>query len=281
MYPIECNFNVSVSEVKRSRLFVFSFEENFDPHAARKWMQRNWTSAVWLSAVYLIVIFGGQRIMKTRPRFELRTALVMWNITLSVFSVLGAVRAIPEFIFVLKNHGFYASICVPDEFFGETVGMFWAFLFVLSKLPELGDTIFVVLRKQPLIFLHWYHHATVLIYAWFTFSEYTSTERWMGAMNYSIHAFMYFFYALRALKFKPPRFIAVTLTTLQILQMIVGCVINIFVFKYLLQFGQQGCNVSPTHNIASFTIYISFFYLFIQYFRKSYLTQNTQKSKNQ
>lgn len=33
---------------------------------------------------------------------------------------------------------------------------FWTWLFVLSKLPELGDTIFIVLRKQPLIFLHWY-----------------------------------------------------------------------------------------------------------------------------
>jgi len=33
---------------------------------------------------------------------------------------------------------------------------FWTWLFVLSKLPELGDTIFIVLRKQPLIFLHWW-----------------------------------------------------------------------------------------------------------------------------
>lgn len=43
---------------------------------------------------------------------------------------------------------------------------FWATMFVLSKVPELGDTIFIVLRKQPLIFLHWYHHATVLVYSW-------------------------------------------------------------------------------------------------------------------
>ena len=281
MYPIEWNFNVSEAEVKLSRSFVFSFEENFDSHAARKWMQRNWTSAVWLSAVYLILIFYGRRIMKTRPRFELRKALVIWNLTLSVFSALGAIRTIPEFIFVLKNHGFYASVCGPKESIGDAVGTLWLFLFVLSKLPELGDTMFIILRKQPLIFLHWYHHATVLILAWFTFSEHSSTERWMGVMNYSIHAFMYFFYALRALKVKPPRFIAVTLTTLQILQMIVGCAINIFVFKYLLQFGQQGCNVSSTHNIASFTIYFSYFYLFLQFFCKAYLSKVTQKSKDQ
>lgn len=36
---------------------------------------------------------------------------------------------------------------------GET-GL-WAFLFVLSKIVELGDTAFLVLRKRPIIFLHW------------------------------------------------------------------------------------------------------------------------------
>ena len=48
----------------------------------------------------------------------------------------------------------------------DKVSGFWATMFVLSKVPELGDTMFVVLRKQPLIFLHWYHHATVLVYCW-------------------------------------------------------------------------------------------------------------------
>jgi len=51
----------------------------------------------------------------------------------------------------------------------------WAFCF--SKLPELIDTVFIVLRKQPLIFLHWYHHASVLIYCWFSYQDYSSTGR--------------------------------------------------------------------------------------------------------
>lgn len=51
----------------------------------------------------------------------------------------------------------------------------WAFCF--SKLPELIDTVFIVLRKQPLIFLHWYHHASVLVYCWFSYQDYSSTGR--------------------------------------------------------------------------------------------------------
>ena len=42
-------------------------------------------------------------------------------------------------------------------------------LFIYSKVPELVDTAFVVLRKKPLIFLHWYHHVTVLLYCWHSY----------------------------------------------------------------------------------------------------------------
>ena len=39
-------------------------------------------------------------------------------------------------------------------------------LFIFSKLPELFDTAFLVLQKKKVIFLHWFHHTTVLLYCW-------------------------------------------------------------------------------------------------------------------
>lgn len=50
----------------------------------------------------------------------------------------------------VDNGGF--SICSNDV---SPASAFWAWAFVLSKLVELGDTAFIILRKQPLIFLHW------------------------------------------------------------------------------------------------------------------------------
>ena len=41
------------------------------------------------------------------------------------------------------------------------------FLFDLSKVFEFVDTIFIVLRKKPLIFLHYYHHVSTMLFCWY------------------------------------------------------------------------------------------------------------------
>ena len=69
------------------------------------------------------------------------------------------------------------------------------------------DTLFIVLRKQELILLHWYHHATVLIYCWHSYKGLQSTGRWFSTMNYLVHSLMYTYYACRAMRFKIPRFV--------------------------------------------------------------------------
>lgn len=156
---------------------------------------------------------------------------------------------------------------------------FWTWLFVLSKLPELGDTLFIVLRKQPLIFLHWYHHITVLIYTWFSYTEYTSSARWFIVMNYFVHSVMYSYYALRAMRFKPPRAISMVITSLQLTQMVVGCAINIWAHDYLATSGRSSCHISPINIKLSIAMYFSYFVLFARFFYKSYLSSGARKGK--
>lgn len=156
---------------------------------------------------------------------------------------------------------------------------FWTWLFVLSKLPELGDTIFIVLRKQPLIFLHWYHHITVLIYSWFSYTEYTSSARWFIVMNYCVHSVMYSYYALRAMGYKPPRFIPMVITSMQLTQMIVGCTINLWAYDYLQTYNTSSCHISPINIKLSIAMYASYFVLFARFFYATYLSPNARKGK--
>lgn len=151
---------------------------------------------------------------------------------------------------------------------------FWSWLFVLSKLPELGDTIFIVLRKQPLIFLHWYHHITVLLYTWFSYVEFTSSARWFIVMNYSVHSMMYTYYACRAMGYRPPTTVSMFITASQLTQMFVGCFINYTTYGYLKTGGPQSCRVSKLNVSLSSAMYFSYLVLFGRFFYNAYINKS-------
>ncbi|XP_055915134.1 elongation of very long chain fatty acids protein 6 [Eupeodes corollae] len=270
------NMDISVTP---NYSYIFDFENDFIHQRTRKWMLENWTWVFYYCGIYMMVIFGGQHFMQNRPRFQLRGLLIIWNTLLAMFSIMGAFRTAPELLHVLRHYGLFHSCCVPSFITNDRVSGFWTWLFVLSKLPELGDTLFIVLRKQPLIFLHWYHHITVLIYSWFSYTEYTASARWFIVMNYCVHAVMYSYYALKAARFNPPRFIPMIITSLQLTQMVVGCAINMWAHSFLKTHGRQSCNISPTNIKLSIAMYFSYFVLFARFFYKTYFSPEGKKSR--
>lgn len=258
--------------------YVFNFEEEFIHQDTRVWMMNNWTNCFYYCGIYMIFIFGGQHFMASRPRYELRGVLSLWNTLLASFSIIGFTRTAPELIHVLRNYGLYHSVCIPSFIEQDRVSGFWTWMFVLSKLPELGDTVFIVLRKQPLIFLHWYHHITVLLYSWFSYTEYTASARWFVVMNYCVHSIMYSYYALKAMRYSPPKWISMVITALQLTQMIVGCAINVWAHQYL-ESGQAECHISRVNIKLSLMMYFSYFVLFARFFHKAYIGgKNSSKS---
>ncbi|XP_060525991.1 elongation of very long chain fatty acids protein 6-like [Cylas formicarius] len=257
--------------------YVFDFENEFVHQKTRTWMQDNWTVGFYLVGLYVLFIFLGQRWMKPKARFELRGPLTAWNMLLALFSIVGACRTVPELIHTLRYHGIYNTICLRAYIEDDKVSGFWTWLFVLSKVPELGDTVFIVLRKQPLIFLHWYHHATVLLYSWFSYTEYTASARWFVTMNYCVHSLMYGYYALRSMGFKPPRRIAMLITTLQLSQMVMGCYVNLLAGQYL----DKGavCHTTPLNIKLSLCMYFSYFVLFARFFYKAHMLGGARQKR--
>lgn len=141
------------------------------------------------------------------------------------------------------------------------------------------DTAFIVLRKKPLIFLHWYHHVTVLIYTWHAYKDHTASGRWFIFMNYTVHSLMYTYYALRALRLRFPKPVAMLITLLQIAQMVIG--VSIGVYIYFLKSSDNDCQQTWSNLYFSFTIYFTYFLLFCNFFYHAYLKRNNRyKAQN-
>lgn len=253
--------------------YVFDFEENFNYETTRQWMTENWTNGFYYCTAYAALVFGLRRLMRDRAGFRLKGLLILWNTMLATFSLVGFARTAPELFRVLNKYGLHHSVCVTSYVEDDPVSGFWSWLFVLSKLPELGDTIFIVLRKQPLIFLHWYHHITVLLYTWFSYMEFTSSARWFIVMNYSVHSMMYTYYATRAMGYRPPTTVSMFITGSQLAQMFIGCFINYTTYGYLKQDGPQSCRVSKLNITLSSTMYFSYLVLFARFFYNAYINK--------
>ena len=232
---------------------TFTFETSFDQWAVKRWLDEHLVALVSTAGVlYVFLVFAGRAAMESRQPFQLRGALTAWSAALATFSLLGFSRTLPELLHTLGNGGLQESVCNPNYLETNTVSAFWTVAFIFSKLPELGDTAFIVLRKQKLIFLHWYHHLTVMCYGFYTLQAFSSTGRWFMVMNFCVHSLMYSYYTLKALRVKIPSSIAMAITSLQLVQMVIGSAVNVLAFLYKRNGGSHipALTTLPTHHLV-------------------------------
>jgi len=277
-----------------------------DYHAGwMAWMNDNtWIPAAF-GVAYLVLTFSVRWFLAERKGYssELRLPLAFWSVLLAAFSVLGAMRTVPVVISIIQQGGIHHMVCgdTRSEWVLDNPTAFWTLLFCLSKIPELGDTAFIVLRKKPLITLHWYHHVTVMLFCWHALATMSLNGIIFAAMNLTIHGIMYAFYALAAVGLRPSSF-AVFLTLGQIAQMVVGTVVTGYVvmdklywnpvtelsyeFKfppwvnaYESQAGGGPCLMSDRAAFSGFLMYLSYLYFFVEFFFKVYLGGGREQSE--
>ena len=118
-------------------------------------------------------------------------------------------------------------------------------------------------------------------------------------MNFFVHSIMYGYYAARAAQITMSRYIAMTITGVQIIQMVVGIVINCVAFQlkvsyyviYSLWFkitayfhlisqaNGRRCDVSfETIYVAMFT-YTTLLILFVHFFIRTYYVKSFDKTQ--
>ena len=142
---------------------------------------------------------------------------------------------------------------------------------IFSKLPELLDTFFLVLQKKRVIFLGWFHHATVMLYCWHAFHNCIASGLWFATMNFLVHTVMYTYYFLMVFRRLRPyaRAIAPFITSVQIIQMAVGSAVT--VRSGVLHYRDPGsCAVDPANFKLGLGMYGSYLVLFSMLFWDKY-----------
>ncbi|TKR86624.1 hypothetical protein L596_011179 [Steinernema carpocapsae] len=247
----------------------FAFEQNIDHEWVTSVMRDYWWHTVTISIIYFAVVKSIERFMRDRKPFELRPLLFSWNGILAIFSIIGLIRTFEEFHHAFFNEGVLDSVC--RCFHPTSVGAHWFLFFALSKIVELGDTVFLTLRKRPLTFLHCYHHASVLIYTFHSGAEHIGSGRNFIVMNFVAHSLMYTYFAITALGIRINRAIAACVTLVQISQMVIGVAISIFVY-YIKTRTDHKCQQSFGNLKLAFLIYSSYLVLFVRFFSRTYLS---------
>lgn len=218
-------------------------------------------------ALYGLAIYYGQKYFEARERWNLRYTLAVWNFSLSAFSTLGAIRLIPHILHHYLDRPLRVNLCEDIEVnYGRGNSGMWILFFVLSKFPELFDTFFIIVHKKPLIVLHWYHHITVLLYCWSSYVNKVPAGPLFAAMNFSVHAVMYGYYFLMAMRMKPKWMKPVVITIAQILQMVVGVLVTIAQLYYYFNDPEKTCQYSDAILWSAFLMYFSYLLLFLHFF---------------
>eukprot|EP01012_Entosiphon_sulcatum_P040067 TRINITY_DN536_c0_g1_i1.p1 TRINITY_DN536_c0_g1~~TRINITY_DN536_c0_g1_i1.p1 ORF type:complete len:299 (+),score=71.70 TRINITY_DN536_c0_g1_i1:134-1030(+) len=250
-----------------------AMERNFDGMPWVRFAQSHGDIPIFAIALYLVVVFWlPSRLSKPLP---LRGAFALWNALLSIFSTIGFTRTVPTLVNTLLNKGYFYSVCHnPMDWYGHGPSGIWVGLFIYSKFPELFDTVFLVLQKKQVGFLQWFHHTTVLLYCWHAFHCQIAPGLWFASMNYTVHMIMYAYFAFMSMSNATLRSVAKKIspfiTTLQLLQMVMGMVVTT-TSAYWHHSGET-CAVDPANYRLGLIMYFSYFVLFALLFRDSYCT---------
>jgi elongation of very long chain fatty acids protein 6 len=252
----------------------YRWEKDFQPNNIHRWIREHNAVPIVAVLLYFVLIFGGQAYFEKRKPLNWRKTMALWNLSLAVFSGIGVLRTMPQLIHNLSYYGMREVFCFdPENQYGSGSTGLWVLLFILSKFPELFDTFFIVIHKKPLIFLHWYHHISVLLYCWHSYVYRAPHGLIFCAMNYTVHSIMYFYYFLMAANAKPKAFNAVYITVLQISQMVVGVACTVAGCYYLWfdpKYDTKGCSLTPANNVAALIMYGSYLALFLEFFLKRF-----------
>lgn len=198
---------------------------------------------------------------QAKKPLELRNAMRVYNLVQIILSALMAVKLAP----FLGNYVFNINGPYND------VIEYWMLVHFFSKLLDMFDTFFILLRQKydQLTFLHMYHHATIG-FIWGLVLHYAQGNgtAYFGAwVNSTVHAAMYSHYLWTSFGFGNP--FKKYITQLQMLQF-VACMVHALC---VLMFDRQ---TDVFWGVLQLTYHITLLALFVRFYRRGRMEKRKQ-----
>ncbi|VVC28062.1 ELO family,ELO family, conserved site [Cinara cedri] len=235
-------------------------------------MNKPWSICTIIAIYLLFVLKIGPTCMKNRQPMNIKLIMLIYNATQTVFNgwLVCWFLFMPGTFNYAWNYSCHSDTGPHSRYLiSQLYKAMWYYF--ISKIADLADTVFFVLRKKQsqVTFLHVYHHVNMAFTAWFHLRFIKSEQvTFGGIINITVHMIMYSYYFLAALGPKIKKYLwwKKYLTGLQILQfvVIVLYVFGLFIFD---------CQYPKLFMIYLIMDVILFFHMFMIFYKKTYTAE--------
>jgi len=258
------------------------------PSPGPDWAMANYWVPGVCTFLYVTMLLHMPEYMKnhSRPTW-LKKVIFVWNIALSLSSSWALVRLLSSAVATMheaslpplykngvRTNPFHEIVCDTNARVtcatSHRNACLYLMLFCMSKIPEMLDTFWLLLAKKKVIFLHWFHHTSVMWFCWLAWAHTVPMGTIFALMNLSVHSIMYAWYALSAadrwlaVGLKPKKLFSQTVTCLQIVQMILGLALTLYVHL------EEECGNPKVVTRYALGMYGVYLLLFVHFFYNAY-----------
>lgn len=246
-----------------------------DPRVADWPLMSSPIPTLMITAVYFVIVLKGPALMEKSKPWKLRPFILAYNAAVTGLNLYIAVE-----LFMTSRQLSFSWQCEPVDYSNKpqalrvAAALWW---YYASKLLEMLDSVFFVLRKKPgqLTFLHIYHHSTMFCLWWIGVKYVAGGSSFLGAMcNCFVHVLMYLYYFLAATGPSIRKYLwwKKYLTMLQMAQFVFALVMGINAIRV-------GCDFPLWMQYSANAYMLSFLVLFSRYFYQEYYNSDKKKLK--